>query len=115
MVCGVSVSHPAAASPVKVAPRRPPSGIPRRELLTLLAYLEAGSHKAAAHRLGVSEATSRQRISQLMGRVGVRNTTQAVWALRHELQTEQDASDIDVRRRLEQPFDPDLGTATPGG
>ena len=111
----MSVSHPVAPSPVKVAPRRPRSRVPRRELLTLLAYLEAGSHKAAAHRLGVSEATSRQRIWLLLKRVGVRNTTQAVWALRHELQVEQDASDIDVRRRLEQPFDLDLGTATPGG
>ena len=113
MVCGVN--HPAASSPVRTALTPKRSGIPRRELLTLLAYLEAGSHKAAAHRLGVSEATSRQRISLLLKRVGARNTTQAVWALRHELQTEQDASDIDVCRRLEQPFDPALGTATPGG
>ena len=44
--------------------------IPRRELVTLLAYLETGSHKAAAHRVAISESTSRQRVSQLLGRVG---------------------------------------------
>lgn len=63
-------------------------GIPRRELVTLAAYLEAGSHKAAAHRLGISESTCRQRISLLIGRVGARNATQAVWALRTELDAE---------------------------
>ena len=38
----------------------------------LLVYLETGSHKAAVHRLGISESTSRQRVSQAIGRVGRR-------------------------------------------
>jgi DNA-binding NarL/FixJ family response regulator len=62
--------------------------IPRRELVTLRAYLETGSHKAAAHRLGISESTSRQRVSLLLARVGARNAAQAVWALRRELDAE---------------------------
>jgi DNA-binding NarL/FixJ family response regulator len=62
--------------------------IPRRELITLLTYLEAGSHKAAAHRLAISESTCRQRVSSLMGRVGARNAAQAVWRLRQELEAE---------------------------
>lgn len=62
--------------------------IPRRELVTLLAYLETGSHKAAAHRLAISESTSRQRVSQLMGRVGARTAAEAVWKLRQELEAE---------------------------
>jgi len=62
--------------------------IPRRELVTLLVYLDAGSHKAAAHRLGISESTCRQRISQLMRRVGARNAAQAAWRLRQDLETE---------------------------
>ncbi len=62
--------------------------IPRRELVSLLAYVEMGSHKAAAHRLGVSESTCRQRVSQLMKRVGARNAAQAVWRLRQDLETE---------------------------
>jgi DNA-binding NarL/FixJ family response regulator len=65
-------------------PDRP--DIPRREIVTLLAYLEAGSHKGAAWKLGISESTSRQRISQLMRRVGARNVAQAVWALGASLQ-----------------------------
>ncbi len=62
--------------------------IPRRELVTLRAYLEGGSHKAAAHRLGISESTSRQRVSQLIRRVGARNAAQAVWRLRRDLEAE---------------------------
>jgi DNA-directed RNA polymerase specialized sigma24 family protein len=57
--------------------------------VTLLAYLEAGSHKAAAHRLAVSESTCRQRISQLARRVGATNAAQAGWQLRRELEAEQ--------------------------
>jgi len=66
--------------------------IPRRELVTLLAYLETGSHKAAAHRLGISESTSRQRISLLIGRLGARNATQVAWLLRHELEAVSDST-----------------------
>ncbi len=65
--------------------------IPRRELVSLLAYLGAGSHKAAAHRLGISESTSRQRVSQLIRRVGAGNAAQAVWRLRHDLEGEAQA------------------------
>ncbi len=65
-----------------------PRAIPRRELVTLLAYAEAGSHKAAAHLLGISESTSRQRVSQLLRRVGARNAAQAAWRLRHDLEGE---------------------------
>jgi len=57
------------------------TSLPRRELVTLLAYLETGSHKAAAHRLGISESTCRQRVSQLMKRVGASNAAQAIWRL----------------------------------
>ena len=68
------------------------TSLPRRELVTLLAYLDAGSHKAAAHRLGISESTSRQRVSQLIRRVGARNAAQAVWRLRRDLETEAQVS-----------------------
>jgi transposase len=62
--------------------------VPRRELVTLCAYLQTGSHKAAAHRLGISESTSRQRLSRLEERVGATNSAQAVWLLRAELEHE---------------------------
>lgn len=73
----------------KRAHRSRGQAIPRRELVTLLAYLETGSHKAAAHRLAISESTCRQRVSQLMGRVGACNAAQAVWRLRRELEVEE--------------------------
>lgn len=66
----------------------PTPSIPRRELVTLVAYLEEGSHKAAAHRLGISVSTSRQRLSSLVRRLGVGNVTQAVWRLRQDLEAE---------------------------
>ena len=67
--------------------------IPRRELLTLLAYVHAGSHKAAAHQLGIAESTCRQRMSSLLARIGAGNVAQAVWLLRHELEVEVDLAD----------------------
>ena len=64
--------------------------IPRRELVALRAYLETGSHKAAAHRLGISESTSRHRVSQLIGRVGAQSAAQAAWRLRQLLEGDPD-------------------------
>ena len=58
--------------------------IPERELVTLLAYLETGSHKAAVKRLGIREGTSRQRTMRLLARTGSQNVAQAAWRL-HEL------------------------------
>ena len=63
--------------------------IPRRELQSLLAYAESRSHKEAAHRLGISESTSRQRVSNLCHRIGVSNATQAVWRLHLDLEGEK--------------------------
>lgn len=62
--------------------------VARRELLTLLAYVETGSHKAAAHRLGIAEATSRRRVSRVIAKVGAENAAQAAWVLRRELERE---------------------------
>lgn len=64
----------------------PSAGIPRRELVTLRAYLETGSHKAAAHSLGIAESTARRRVSQLMARIGAKNVAQAAWRLHQDLQ-----------------------------
>lgn len=62
--------------------------IPRRELVTVMAYLDAGSHKAAVQRLGIAESTCRQRVSLLMHRVGARNVAETVWMLRDQLEIE---------------------------
>ena len=66
---------------------RPSAQIPERELVTLLVYLEAGSHKAAAQRLGIKEGTSRQRIMRLMARTGTRNAAQWDVATRQSVPT----------------------------
>jgi hypothetical protein len=65
--------------------------IPRRQLVTLVAYLETGSHAAAAHRLGISESTSKQRVSAIIRALGVHNAAQAMWVLRGELEAEREA------------------------
>lgn len=62
--------------------------IPRRELVALREYVRTGSHRGAAHELGIAESTCRQRMSALIGRLGVRNAAQAAWALREELEAE---------------------------
>lgn len=62
--------------------------VPRREFVVLKAYIEHGSHKAAAHALGIAESTSRQRMSGLHRRIGARTMAQAVWLLRHQLEQE---------------------------
>lgn len=60
--------------------------IPRRELVTLFAYVETGSHKAAARRLGIAESTCRGRVSALIVRSGSANAAQAAWRLRAYLE-----------------------------
>jgi DNA-binding NarL/FixJ family response regulator len=72
--------------------------IPRRELVTLLAYVATGSHSAAAHHLGISVSTSRQRVSQLIRRVDATNAAQAVWRLRHDLEAEGRAPGLGWRK-----------------
>lgn len=59
--------------------------VPRRELLTLLMYVEEGSHKEAAHRLAIAESTCRQRVSNTIRRLGAKNAAQAVYLLHDEL------------------------------
>jgi len=74
---------PLRAGPVRSV--RPHAPIPRRLLVTLAEYVHEGSHKAAAHRLGIAETTSRQRVSQLMRLIDARTAAEAVWLLRDEL------------------------------
>ncbi len=52
-----------------------------RELQVLAASLRAGSTKAAAHELGISDATVRNHLSRLYGRLDVDCMSQAAAAL----------------------------------
>lgn len=60
-----------------------PSPVPTRsETDALRAYLDAGSVKAAAHRLGLNEQTVKNQLASLRRRLGVETNAQAVAALR---------------------------------
>lgn len=53
----------------------------RRQLETLVAYIDAGSIVAAAHELGIAETTVRQHLSGLYRRTGCLNAAQAAYWL----------------------------------
>ena len=52
-----------------------------RQLEVLRSYLQTGTHRAAAHRLGISERTVEAHLNALRARLGVHNDAQAVYAL----------------------------------
>lgn len=56
-----------------------------RQLDVLIGYIETGSIKLAAERVGIREATARQHLSLAYRRLRVRTAVQAVWIARREL------------------------------
>lgn len=52
-----------------------------RELVVVAAVLEAGSEKAAAHRLGLSHSTVKHHLANARTKVGATTTAQLVWIL----------------------------------
>jgi FixJ family two-component response regulator len=52
-----------------------------RELAVVAAVLDAGSEKAAAHRLGLSHSTVKHHRANARTRVGAETTAQLVWIL----------------------------------
>ncbi|HYO43675.1 MAG TPA: LysR family transcriptional regulator [Candidatus Limnocylindrales bacterium] len=52
-----------------------------RELVVVAAVLEAGSEKAAAHRLGLSHSTVKHHLANARYKVGAETTVQLVWIL----------------------------------
>ena len=61
--------------------RRPSERATDRELAVVAAVLEAGSEKAAAHRLGLSHSTVKHHLANARSRVGAETTAQLVWIL----------------------------------
>jgi len=47
----------------------------------VVAVLEAGSEKAAAHRLGLSHSTVKHHLANARSKVGAETTAQLVWIL----------------------------------
>jgi DNA-binding NarL/FixJ family response regulator len=60
---------------------RAPARATERELVVVAAVLEAGSEKAAAHRLGLSHSTVKHHLARARSKVGVATTAQLVWIL----------------------------------
>ena len=52
-----------------------------REVVVVAAVLEAGSEKAAAHRLGLSHSTVKHHLANARSKVGAETTGQLVWFL----------------------------------
>ncbi len=66
-----------------------------REVLVVAAVLDAGSEKAAAHRLGLSHSTVKHHLANARSKVGAETTAQLVWILAPRLPdaTDPNASD----------------------
>jgi DNA-binding NarL/FixJ family response regulator len=62
-------------------PRRPAERVTDREVGVVAAVLEAGSEKAAAHRLGLSHSTVKHHLANARSKVGAETTAQRVWIL----------------------------------
>ena len=60
---------------------RTPARATVRELVIVAAVLEAGSEKAAAHRLGLSHSTVKHHLANARTKVGATTTAQLVWIL----------------------------------
>jgi DNA-binding NarL/FixJ family response regulator len=52
-----------------------------REVVVVAAVLEAGSEKAAAHRLGLSHSAVKHHLANARSKVGADTTAQLVWIL----------------------------------
>ena len=60
---------------------RPAGRATDREVVVVAAILEAGSEKAAAHRLGLSHSTVKHHLANARSKVGAETTAQLVWIL----------------------------------
>jgi DNA-binding NarL/FixJ family response regulator len=63
------------------AERRSPERATDREVSVVAAVLDAGSEKAAAHRLGLSHSTVKHHLANARSKVGATTTAQLVWIL----------------------------------
>ncbi len=64
---------------------RPAGRATEREVVVVAAVLDAGSEKAAAHRLGLSHSTLKHHLANARSKVGAETTSQLVWVLASRL------------------------------
>jgi DNA-binding NarL/FixJ family response regulator len=78
---------------IRLCPARGPTErATDREVGVVAAVLEAGSEKAAAHRLGLSRSTVKHHLANARSKVGAETTAQLVWILAPRL-PEPDGTD----------------------
>lgn len=65
------------------------------------AVLEAGSEKAAAHRLGLSHSTVKHHLANARSKVGAETTAQLVWILAPRLPEPDGVAQTDELRMLD--------------
>ncbi len=82
---------------------RPAERATDREVGVVAAVLEAGSEKAAAHRLGLSHSTVKHHLASARSKVGAETTAQLVWILAERLPEPERAAETD---ELRAPHDP---------
>ena len=75
--------------------RRQPERATDREVGIVAAVLEAGSEKAAAHRLGLSHSTVKHHRAHARSKVGAETTAQLVWILAPRLPEPEDTAPAD--------------------
>ena len=66
-----------------------------RELVVVTAVIEAGSEKAAAHRLGLSHSTVKHHLANARSKVGATTTAQLAWILAPRLPDPDGRADLD--------------------
>jgi DNA-binding CsgD family transcriptional regulator len=74
---------------------RPAGRATAREIAVVATVLDAGSEKAAAHRLGPSHSTVKHHLANARSKVGAETTAQLVWILAPRLPG-PDAADQEV-------------------
>jgi DNA-binding NarL/FixJ family response regulator len=71
---------------------RPAGRATDREIAVVAAVLDAGSEKAAAHRLGLSHSTIKHHLASARSKVGAETTAQLVWILAERLPEPEDVA-----------------------
>lgn len=78
-------------------PSHPAGRATDREVVVVAAVLDAGSEKAAAHRLGLSHSTVKHHLANARSKVGATTTAQLVWILGPRLPEPEERAQTDER------------------
>jgi DNA-binding CsgD family transcriptional regulator len=91
----------AAERMTRLRSRHPAGRATNREVAVVAAVLEAGSEKAAAHRLGLSHSTVKHHLASARSKVGATTTAQLVWILAPRLPGPESGAETDEQAGLD--------------